>query len=186
MHQCQTGSLQNDQVIEASNGEESKIAFIAWEKRSPPNRYSKTKEMAATFYLRIMTSEKETVLLLNEWHNNLNNAVQFYEDADEIIQNDNLTRRIPEHLDNEDKLKFELIRQESTFSNDDFYKQYIEPDTLGIVRRESSEKEMEEAKYESIDLNDIYDYNDDFDEFSDDLDSLLLNEDIIPNLTKRK
>lgn len=103
VNQCQTGSFQNDQVIEACNGEESKVGDTTCENCSTPNGYNKDKEIAAMFYIRIMTSEKETVMLLNECHSNLSNAVQNYNNADEVIQNDNLTRRIPEHLDDEEK-----------------------------------------------------------------------------------
>lgn len=80
--------------------------------------------------------------------------------------------------------RFELIRQESEFSNEEFYRQYIIPETLDMVRRESSEKEKEEAKYDSYDLNDIYDMNDDLDELDEDLDSLLKKDSILPCLTR--
>jgi hypothetical protein len=106
-----------------------------------------------------------------------------YDRADSIIQRDNITRRIPEHLDEEEKKKFELIRQGSSFRNEDFYKQYVEPETLDIImRRESSGGEYTEFKLDDLD----YDEMDDVDEFDDDLDSLLLSTPSIPTLKRIK
>jgi hypothetical protein len=120
------------------------------------------------FYFYLMSVDKETVNLLNEWHRTWLEILQEYTRGDEIIQRDNITRRIPEHLDEEDKKKFELIRQGSSFQNEDFYKKYIEPEAFDIVmRRESSG----EGAWKLEDIE--YDDYDDLDEFDDDLDSLL-------------
>lgn len=120
------------------------------------------------FYFYLMSVDKETVNLLNEWQRAWDEILQEYSKADEIIQRDNITRRIPEHLDDEDKKKFELIRQTSSFQNEDFYNQYIQPEGLDIVmRRESSG----EGTWKLEDIE--YDDYEEIDEFDDDLDSLL-------------
>lgn len=93
-----------------------------------------------------MSVDRKIVGLLNECHNIWMETKKKFETADKNIQRDNLTRRIPEHLDDEDKMKFELIRQGSSFKNEDFYRQYIQPEALSIVKRESSEREGEEFK----------------------------------------
>jgi hypothetical protein len=104
-----------------------------------------------------------------------------YEHTDQIIQRENVTRRIPEHLDEKDKIKFELVRQASSFDNDKFYRQYVEPDVLEIMRKQSSDKENEEYKWAEFDLDDES-YIDEFDD--DDLDSLLLSTPSIPMLRR--
>jgi hypothetical protein len=79
--------------------------------------------------------------------------------------------------------KFELIRQESSFNNEEFYKKYIEPETIDITRHLSTEKDPpEETKY---DFDEIYDMDDDLDGSLDDLDALLLSSDSIPMLKKK-
>ena len=138
------------------------------------------KERAANFYLLVMTTDKDTVMLLNKCHNTLNEAKAAYDDSDEIIQNDNITRRIPDHLEENDKKKFELIRQESSFNNEDFYRKYIEPETLDMLRHQSAENEPAQ-----VDFEDMYQIDDDFDEF-DELDNYLLTEEADLTLTRSK
>ena len=94
----------------------------------------------------MMSTDKDIVDLTNSLHREYVRSSQDYDKVDAKIQRENITRRIPEHLDEEDKKKFELIRQGSSFKNEEFYKQYIEPEALEIMRRESSEKEHEEFK----------------------------------------
>lgn len=138
------------------------------------------KEKIALFYIHMMSVDKEIVWLLNQCHNNWIQARQDYDTSDRAIQRDNITRRIPEHLDDEDKKKFELIRQGSSFKNEEFYKQYVEPEALDILRRESSDREYEHLKFEDLDYEDM----DDMEEFDDDLDSLLLSTPSIPTLKR--
>ena len=136
------------------------------------------KKRICLFYFYLMSVDKETVNLVNEWHRAWLENLQEYTRADEIIQRDNITRRIPEHLDDEDKKKFELIRQTSSFQNEDFYKQYIQPEALDIVmRRESSG----EGAWKLEDIE--YDDYEKIDEFDDDLDSLLSTPNI-PTLSR--
>lgn len=139
-----------------------------------------SREIIATFYLHLMSVEKDIVLLLNKCHKRWLEIKSEYETADQTIERDNVTRRIPEHLDEEDKVKFELIRQGSSFQNEAFYKHYIEPEQLEITRRQSSEHEGEEFKFEELDHNEY----DEIDEFDDDLDSLLLSTPSVPALTR--
>lgn len=77
-------------------------------------------------------------------------------------------------------MKFELIRQGSSFKNEEFYNQYIQPEALEILKRESSEREGEEFKWVDLDYDDM----DSLDEFDDDLDSLLLSTPSIPTLAR--
>jgi hypothetical protein len=135
------------------------------------------KEKIALFYVYLMSIDKECVIQLNKLHNEWIQSEKNYEHNDRIIQRENVTRRIPEHLDEKDKLKFQLIRQASSFDNDLFYKQYVKPDALEMMRKHSSVKENEEYKCVEFDLDDES-YNDEFDD--DDLDSLLLSSISIP------
>jgi len=77
-------------------------------------------------------------------------------------------------------MKFELIRQGSSFKNEEFYNQYLQPEGLEILKRESSEREGEEFKWVEMDYDDM----DSIDEFDDDLDSLLLSTPSIPTLAR--
>ena len=79
--------------------------------------------------------------------------------------------------------KFELIKQNSTFVDESFYDQYIKPDTVEIMRRESSEggKEGIGLEWMNLELDDDS-YADEFDD--DDLDSLLLSDPLIPTLRR--
>jgi hypothetical protein len=135
------------------------------------------KEKIALFYVYLMSIDKECVNQLNKLHNEWIQSEKNYEHNDRIIQRENVTRRIPEHLDEKDKLKFQLVRQASSFDNEKFYKQYVEPDALEMMRKHSSVKENEEYKCVEFDLDDES-YNDEFDD--DDLDSLLLSSISIP------
>lgn len=128
-----------------------------------------------------MSIDKEIVNQLNRLHNDWIQTRKNYEHTDLIIQRENVTRRIPEHLDEKDKIKFELVRQASSFDNDKFYRQYVEPDVLEIMRKQSSDKENEEYKWPEFDIDDES-YNDEFDD--DDLDSLLLSTPSIPMLRR--
>ena len=119
-------------------------------------------------------------MLLNKCHNTLNEAIASYDDSDEIIQNDNITRRIPDHLEENDKKKFELIRQESSFNNEEFYKKYIEPETLDMLRHQSVENEQTKNAFV-----DMYEIDDEFDEF-DELDKYLLTDNDDLTLTRAK
>ena len=128
-----------------------------------------------------MSVDRDIVDLTNSLHKEWVIWTKDYDKIDAKIQRENITRRIPEHLDEEDKIKFELIRQGSSFKNEEFYKQYIEPEALEIMRRESSEKEHEEFKWVDLDYEDL----DDTDEFDDDdLDSLLLSTPSLPTLKR--
>jgi len=127
-----------------------------------------------------MSVDKDIVNLLNLWHSHWVKTVKDYDTADRVIQRDNITRRLPEHLDEDDRKKFELIRQGSSFKNEEFYNQYLHPEALEILKRESSEREGEEFKWLDLDYDDM----DDMDEFDDDLDSLLLSTPSIPTLTR--
>ena len=140
----------------------------------------KSKEDAAFFFLHVMSVERDTVLLLNNWHKNWINAEKEFDIADNSIMNENLTRRIPEHLDEDDKKRFELIRQASSFRDDTLYSKYYEPETLEILKKMSIDNKVEEFKIDDID----YDEFDDMDNFEDDLDSLLLGTPSVPTLTR--
>lgn len=105
-----------------------------------------------------------------------------YEITDRAIQRENMTRRLPEHLDDEDKKQFELIRQGSSMKNEDFYHRYIEPETMDVMRRESSDGTGAKAEFKLDDLD--YEEIESLDEFDDDLDSLLLSTPSIPTLTR--
>ena len=79
--------------------------------------------------------------------------------------------------------KFELIKQNSTFVDKSFYDQYIKPDAVEIMRRESSEEGKEGIGLEWMNLElDDDSYADEFDD--DDLDSLLLSDPSIPTLRR--
>ena len=79
--------------------------------------------------------------------------------------------------------KFELIKQNSTFVDESFYDQYIKPDAVEIMRRESSEEGKEGIGLEWMNLElDDDSYADEFDD--DDLDSLLLSDPSIPTLRR--
>jgi hypothetical protein len=107
---------------------------------------SDEKEKISLFYVYLMSVDRDIVDLTNSLHREWISCTNDYDKVDAKIQRENITRRIPEHLDEEDKIKFELIRQGSSFKNEEFYKQYIEPEALEIMRRESSEREHEEFK----------------------------------------
>ena len=97
------------------------------------------KEKIALFYIHLMSIDKEIIALINKVHNEWVKAEADYEHTDRVIQRDNLTARIPAHLDEEDKKKFDLIRQHSSYTDEKFYEQYIKPDSIELTRRESSE-----------------------------------------------
>lgn len=161
--------------------EEYKIMPLKVEKRKISSMpVNICKEKAASFYLQVMITDKDTVMLLNKCHNTLNEAIASYDDSDEIIQNDNITRRIPDHLEENDKKKFELIRQESSFNNEEFYKKYIEPETLDMLRHQSVENEQTKNAFV-----DMYEIDDEFDEF-DELDKYLLTDNDDLTLTRAK
>ena len=110
---------------------------------------TESKELISLFYIHLMSINKEIVTLLNHWHNTWIAVKEDYAAIDQQIQRDNLTRRIPEHLDEEDKKKFELIRQGSSFKNEDFYRQYVEMGVIDMMKIESSDKEWNEIKLPS-------------------------------------
>ena len=108
-----------------------------------------SKELISHFYLHLMSVNKEIVILLNNWYNTWIEIKEDYKSNDQQIQRDNITRRIPEHLDEEDKKKFELIRQVSAFKDEEFYRQYIELTSIDLMRRESSDKSPVKTKLPS-------------------------------------
>lgn len=75
---------------------------------------NESKELISLFYVHLMSVNSEIVTLLNNCHNTWVAIKEDYDNLDQQIQADNLIRRIPEHLNDEDKKKFELIRQSSS------------------------------------------------------------------------
>eukprot|EP00343_Euplotes_focardii_P012068 CAMPEP_0205834342 /NCGR_PEP_ID=MMETSP0206-20130828/50684_1 /ASSEMBLY_ACC=CAM_ASM_000279 /TAXON_ID=36767 /ORGANISM="Euplotes focardii, Strain TN1" /LENGTH=176 /DNA_ID=CAMNT_0053141299 /DNA_START=1659 /DNA_END=2189 /DNA_ORIENTATION=- len=144
---------------------------------------SEDKEKMALFYIHLNSNDKETINLINRVHNGWLKADAEYENNDRVLQRDNITARIPAHLDEEDKKKFELIKQHSTFTNEAFYEQYIKPESIEIMRRDSSNdgKEAQGLECMKFELDDDG-YADEFDD--DDLDSLLLSNVSIPTLQR--
>eukprot|EP00344_Euplotes_crassus_P007251 CAMPEP_0196996624 /NCGR_PEP_ID=MMETSP1380-20130617/2451_1 /TAXON_ID=5936 /ORGANISM="Euplotes crassus, Strain CT5" /LENGTH=276 /DNA_ID=CAMNT_0042412651 /DNA_START=1384 /DNA_END=2214 /DNA_ORIENTATION=- len=141
------------------------------------------KEKIALFYIHLVSIDKEIISLLNEIDNNWKTSEQEYIHADHVIARDNVTARIPEHLDEEDKKKFELIKQHSVFPNEQFYEKYVKEDEQEIIKRESSDINGKQEGLLDIDLDlDDDSYADEFDD--DDLDSLLLSTSSIPQLER--
>ena len=143
---------------------------------------NENKKNIALFYIHLMSIDKEIVTLINNTHTDWLKAEADYDHWDRVIQRDNINVRIPAHLDEEDKMKFELIRQNSSFTDKDFYQKYLRADSIEIMRRESSEGgggEDEGQEGMKFDLDEDSNF-DDFDD--DDLDSLLLSNVSIPTL----
>lgn len=143
------------------------------------------KEKIALFYIHLLSIDKEIISLLNDIDNNWKVSEQEYIHADHVIARDNVTARIPDHLDEEDKKKFELIKQHSAFPNEKFYEKYVKEDEEEVIQRESSDvnKEIGGGFNDlDFDLDDDNSYADEFDD--DDLDSLLLSTASIPQLER--
>lgn len=111
--------------------------------------HADSKELISLFYVHLMSVNNEIVSLLNTCHNTWVIINEEYNTMDEQIQSDNLLRRIPEHLNDEDKKKFELIRQTSSLKNEDFYRQYLETGSINLIKKESSEVEINKMKLPS-------------------------------------
>lgn len=61
------------------------------------------KTLVSMFYLYLMSVDKNIILLLNTWNNEWLVARQAYDNLDQIIQTDNINRRIPENIGEEGK-----------------------------------------------------------------------------------
>lgn len=187
---CHHSSLQNGGPRKFPWKTSEKSLLQGSFQKSKSHSQSQTKELAATFFLHVMTLERDIVVLLNSCHKTIIRTEKEYDDMDDVIQQDNITRRIPEHLDEEDKKKFELIRQGSSMINKDFYKQYIEPEALELSNKSDSALGNEESKYDGDPydfdgFDDLDEIEDEFDMFADNIDSLILSSSPMPLLTKK-
>lgn len=104
VHQRHHNGAQNGGPLKSTTFEEDKIESLIVEQRRTPSMPTQiNKEKAANFYMHVMTTDKEIVMMLNKFHGMLSAAIESYDNDNEIIQNDNINRRIPEHLEDEDK-----------------------------------------------------------------------------------